>query len=647
MNGLNDLSTKLDDSRLTHGQIIAQSKKSRPARWLLALYRIADVVNDKRSEVRNGSFQTLLRIFKNHADDLSTPGWQLCFETLLLKILREDVIRQKGSKGESQSIEAVIASDTTSKTLLEEIATLVSENLGTISSSKSFDRLWSELLNVFQEYLSCSSAVVVAALFTAVTTPLRAINTADQQWKPAVKEVALLWSSGIPAVKGQDAEQQAYLAYADCATELYRLTGHSITADELKTMALDLFECICASNGGVDISNMTPLQNKVLECLKMLRTDIDSVASTLIKIASTFVRLPFDDPSHPKPRTDLTFVALSKASMEWLVQLVTSHLRYEDVFTSNSVARSLESLVIPIKRKYTWKQNGKGPAPWQKAIPSSLSIIEPALIRMQTLSTSQETKSRVWRAIVKIAHEIMHADLTAVIPRPSLDVLEKDEISDCESLKRLRSMIIPSLGSSSLHDNQRTTYVSSLFHASIIHEPEHGDVPSSELSPLTDLSSVRLGRVRDPPPTPRENMAYLCLNELIALTSKSTASRNDDNMVRLAQAAAPWLLLRLAIPLKAYIADQPLRGTMPMPLSQVEELLYCLQSMRELLCEPKALIDDKEARRQHEGKGEKMHLKWLFPLVVRAVTVAGEERHGNAKVLDALREVLDVAGDGL
>lgn len=699
MPGLNDLSLRLPDTRLTHDQIISQSRESRPAQWLLALCRIADVVADKRSEVRNGAFQTLLRIFKNHADDLSTSGWELCFESLLLKILSEDVARQKTSSEGPVSAETSAALNATTKTLLEETGVLVSENLAAISSSKQFDRLWSEFLDLFQKYLTCSSAVVIAALFTSTTTLLRGLTAGDQQWKPMIKEAGLVVSSGIPNVQGQGAEQEAYLAYTHCAAELYRLTQMSIGAEELKTMALDLFECVCASSGGsrnMDAYNMTPLQSKVLQCLKTLRTDLDSVASTLIKIASTFVRLPFDDPSHPKPKTDLTFVALSKASMDWLVGLLISHQAQEEIFTTNSVARSLESLVIPIKRKYTWTQNGKGPALWQKAIPSSLAIIEPALQQMHTLSIAQDTQTRIWRAIVKTAHEIMHTDLSTVNPHPPLSVLEADESADCASLTRLRDMIIPRLGSADLHDSLRTAYVSSLFHASMIHAPEHDDVPTPSatndsatvsVTPLENLHSIRLGRVRDPPPTPREEMAYLCLSELLSLTAASSSSSSTittaggtagketeqvsvttaetENRVRLARAAAPWTVLRLAVPAKAYIADQPLRGSMPTPLSQVEELVHCLRKSRELVCEALALVDRSDdsqdngnglLRTGEAGKKEgevskerdqRAHLKWLFPLVVQAVAVAGDGRHGSKEVLGELRAVLEVAGGGL
>ena len=585
-----------------------------------------------------------MRIFKNHADDLSVAGWQLCFETLLMKIVGEDAARHKAAETEARPAEVLAALDATSKTLLEDVAVLISENLDPIASSSSFDRLWSEMLQIFQGYLGCASAVVIAANYTATTTLLRKLTPFDQRWKAAIKEGALVWSSGIPNVKGQSAEQEAFLAYAACAVEIYRLTKNSSQADDLNTMALDLYECVCASSGGVhgmDAHNMTPLQSKVLECLKMLRTNIDSVASTIIKIASTFVRLPFDDPSQTKPRTDLTFVALSKASTDWLVELLTSHIANEEVYTSNSVARSLESLVIPIKRKYTWKTNGKGPAPWQKAVPAALSIIEPALHQMTTLSLSEETKIRVWRSIIRVAHEIAHADLD-VKPPPALDVIENDEITDCDSLVRLRQMVIPRLGATSLPDGLRNTFVSSMFHASIVHAPEHNDIPPPETPPLTDLHSIRLGRVRDPPPTPRESMAYLCFNELISLTSKPVHGVEcREERIKLAQAAAPWLILRLAIPLKAYIADQPLRGSLPMPLSQVEELEFCLKSMGELVCDAQALEDG-----DRRG-GEKAHLRWLYPLVVKAVAVAGDKRHGSGKVLAGLIRVLDVAGSEL
>ncbi|KAG9969445.1 hypothetical protein KCU78_g24011, partial [Aureobasidium melanogenum] len=96
------------------------------------------------------------------------------------------------------------------------------------------------------------------------------------------------------------------------------------------------------------------------------------------------------------------------------------------------------------------------------------------------------------------------------------------------------------------------------------------------------------------------------------------------------------LVLRFALPLKAYIVDQPLRGSLPQPLSQVEELLFCLTEVEKLQGLP-----DTMDKVDGAGKTEyQAHLQLLFPLVVKAVGVAGDKRYGNKKVLNLLERVL-------
>jgi len=110
----------------------------------------------------------------------------------------------------------------------------------------------------------------------------------------------------------------------------------------------------------------------------------------------------------------------------------------------------------------------------------------------------------------------------------------------------------------------------------------------------------------------------------------------SQRQVRLSQAAAPHLVLRFALPLKAYIVDQPLRGSLPQPLSQVEELLFCLAEV-EKLC---SLSDAFAQASSANGRDCKANLGLLFPLVVKAVSVAGDKRYGNRKVLAMLERVL-------
>ncbi|KAH0173425.1 hypothetical protein KCU86_g16653, partial [Aureobasidium melanogenum] len=76
VSGLNELTSGITEERLVlgHERIVTRSKESRPAQWVLLMYRLTDVIADERLEVRNSAFQTLLRIFKNHSVDFSNPA---------------------------------------------------------------------------------------------------------------------------------------------------------------------------------------------------------------------------------------------------------------------------------------------------------------------------------------------------------------------------------------------------------------------------------------------------------------------------------------------------------------------------------------------------------------------------------------------
>ena len=127
-------------------------------------------------------------------------------------------------------------------------------------------------------------------------------------------------------------------------------------------------------------------------------------------------------------------------------------------------------------------------------------------------------------------------------------------------------------------------------------------------------------------------MSYVCFDELVALV---TAHDNSASRVKIAQAAAPYLILRAGLTLRAYIADQPLRGRMPQPLSQRKELMYILKAMVKLSCEPEAIPDAPGV----ESEGKK-HLHRLYPLLAKAVRAAARDQ----EVLELLGKALDEVG---
>ncbi|KAG9983471.1 hypothetical protein KCU98_g6072, partial [Aureobasidium melanogenum] len=637
VSGLNELASGITEERLVlgHERIVTRSKESRPAQWVLLMYRLTDVIADERLEVRNSAFQTLLRIFKNHSIDFSNPAWQLAIETLLFKVLRENVEKQRILRSSKASSDVIIGLDSTSSEIIGDITSLLAGQFEQMASLDAFDRLWSDLMEIFEALLSFHSSVINAPVYDSLSTLLGAFGSNNHKLRQAVSRTELLWSSAVPDcsadVKGQTAEQDQYIAYVNCGRSIYGLIEKNASTDRLDKLVQNMIDCVKSSSGAAyssDVNSLTMLQQKVLEHLRALHGNIELISSTLVNAASQLVSSPFT--SHEKPKTNLTFVALSKASMDWLVELIAKDLSRPDMFQSGAVAKALEDLAIPMGLKYRWTQPGRAPALWQKASSASLSIIDKTLFQMGELSVENEMKTRIWTAIINIAHAVMHADVDEASPQPTFETVEKDEVFDCEIMRQLKAMITPTLGSADIPDATRQTYVSSLFNASLIHSVERGDVPQ-DVSQLDNLYALRMGRVRDPEPSLREDMAYLCFTELVSLVGNPSGGQ-----VKLSQAATSCLVLRFALPLKAYIVDQPLRGSLPQPLSQVEELLFCLTEVEKLQGLSNTMDEVDGA-----GKTEyQAHLQLLFPLVVKAVDVAGDKRYGNKKVLNLLERVL-------
>jgi hypothetical protein len=320
--------------------------------------------------------------------------------------------------------------------------------------------------------------------------------------------------------------------------------------------------------------------------------------------------------------------------------------------------------------------------------------------------------------IVEIANGIISADCTEA---PQGADISEDQDFDVASFRELRELIIPSLGAQDVLEKTRKAHAEGLFRTSIVHGPtpaeediifggRGGDLVQKGLA---NFFEPRNGRTIDPSPARRENMAYVCLEELFALVSahdedtttptivvlpptprfpkqkggsypysqprqqanvknegegglgsslhpngaatsglappapsmnpsSSSSSREQHaqhaQYVQLARTAAPYLILRCALPLRGYAADQPLRGrAMPQPLSQRRELSQVLRGLVELRSEPAAIPDldgvESETRK---------HLLRLYPLLVRVARVAGG--CGDGEVLGLVGDALEVVG---
>jgi len=302
--------------------------------------------------------------------------------------------------------------------------------------------------------------------------------------------------------------------------------------------------------------------------------------------------------------------------MAALEQIMTYDAAWKELFGSDVLQLVLVNLERSIRLKYHWDKQGRNPPLWRRATTASLSILENAIPKMFSIDMDQATMRKYWESIVRIAHDVANVDhLNPKIASES-NVCD-DEQFDIKSLRKLSLLITTPLGSSALPDSTRRSYTRSLFTASLIHNSNQSDLPDLDTSPLADLYSIRYGRTIATPPCPRQNMAYFCFRILLQLLSHQEST---SQQIRLAKASAPYTILRAALPLRAYIADQPLRGRLPVPASLRKELVSVLHELGGLRCEPAAIPATTE---NGAVGGQGAHLVRLLPLVRGAVLVGG------------------------
>lgn len=546
----------------------------------------------------------------------------ICLRAVLFEAVSENLASQRAVRHGSHSTTDEIASwNETTRTVLQTVGTLVTMRLQEADDISTFGEAWSDLLDRLQQFFAFGSHAIGCYVFVTITTVLSHLPDAKVFGNPPLHKAAMVWTSYLDSHNtwGMDPgdNQAAFVAYADAFKAIYRLAGRSIDTD-LPSMLSHLETCIIDSNAiaySTDIDTMTPLQTSVLECLSMVDTTAPSLPSFIIGLLSRFSILPYTASAQHLEKSGPTFVALAKNSMTMLQEVTIKHIEHEQIYSDGAFNIAISSLARPIKEKYAWQKEGRSPVIWQKATTTAIAISRAGLLQLKALGISGETLNSIWATIVDVAYHITRAQhLDPEHPPPSL---EQDEAFDVRSFIELRDLITQDLNSSSLSDTLRRTYTRNLFSVSLIHTPLQGELPDLTTSPLDDLYRTRLGQTAVLAATLRPKMSYTCMSELFTLV---TARSDSTTHIKLAQAAAPYLILRAAIPLKTYIADHPLRGRMPPPDSQRKELLQVLARLEKLESEPQAIPNAPGIKSKH-----RKHLHRLYPLLVKATRAARQD----------------------
>lgn len=617
-----------------------------------------------------GAIQTLLRIFDAYGDNLSPEAWSICIKSVLFRLL-SSIEGELEAANESDGDDKDRSEwNETAVVVLNGISTLLANYLDVLTQHASFNGLWKELLSHFGTLLNFRILSVNTATYSSLGKVLAQTQDLTTPFSEESSEFSWeLWSRGIPSSKEEDDQgadnQDCLLAYVSAFADVYRLVNNTLTVERVKRMLTLLREAMQQASMGayvMDVENMTPLQSKILDAVRMVRVDIAGVPSAMIAQVAEFVTLAFGPDARKATPKKRTFIAMSKASMRMLQSLILDGAADRDIYTSGAFTAALSALSRPIALKYDFPIVTKSEQPWRLATTTALTILEATLPQLHAHEVPVSTIQNIWQEIVSVANGIVSADCTHA-PQEGRTIAE-DEAFDVEAFVKLRGLIIPSLGAEKIAERTRKAFAESLFRTSIIHEPSPEEAKMLEGNCgdalYTLLHKSRHGRTKAARPTLRPRISYVCLDELFSLVSAyddlSTLSTTIQPPTpkfpppgggpgepasalhtRTARAAAPFLILRASLCLRAYISDQPLRGRMPQPLSQRRELLHILGRLTELKSESEAIPDVEGV----ESEGRK-HLVRVYPLLVGVGRVAGSA--GDEGMLGRVGEALGVVG---
>ncbi|KND88163.1 Protein MON2 [Tolypocladium ophioglossoides CBS 100239] len=632
-------------------------KGSDAALWMLLLLRLTTVTTDERLELRNSAIQTLLRIFDAYGDRLSSEAWSVCITSVIFQLLSSLEEELKAAEDDDVEESDRVEWHGTAVVVLNGISGLLANYLDVLTTHPFFNHLWRELLGHLATLLDFQVLDINTATFKALS---HVVSQTGDDKKPIFNETTVefawdLWSRGIPTSKGgggkSEDNQNCLVAYVAALCEVYKLIQSDLTVDRVKRMLTLLRETVEEASVGsyvLDVEHTTPLQTQTLAAVQMIRTDVDGVPSAMIHQVSEFATLAYDqNQSSESDGPKRTYIAMSKASMKILQTLILSHASDKDIYTSGALATALSALYRPIALKYRFCIVTKSVQPWRLATSTALEVLAATLAQLNALDIPRQKAQGIWAIVASVADGILCADANSASSGTNFG---DDEDFDIESFRKLRALIIPSLGGDVVADKTRMAYAESLFRTSVIHgltPAEKALEDKGDDSGLSSLYAPRPGRTVAVPPTKRTQMSYVAFDELFSLvstepaTSESSVSRktaeSSNLRIRIASTAAPLLILRCALTIRSYVADQPLRGKMPQPLSQRKELIWTLRKLVELESEGDAM----PALKWAEGESRK-HLLRLYPLMVKALGVGGD-----VKVLELLREALEVVGGEL
>jgi len=596
--------------------------------WALTVVQLARLCDDDRAEVRNAAIKMLLKVMDASSTSLSTEGWNTTLTNAPLAILRSYLEQLT----QVEDVPADLAESLTE--LTDGTVILIVQNLDIIVTHKLFTNVWSDLMTIFEGLVQARVKVAFPLVFTNLSklvAALKPVTTID----PAIlmAPTLQLWSKYHPAdvveereekdtvAAAQKSNQAAFVAHAHMFVETYHTNpdvtkafvyrGQGIEGILSRSIRRTVLMAIHPPYSS-DVKRLAPEQVEVTDMLHLLHTlsqgRIAEYTSFILKLLRETLSIE-DGHVHAHPRVTTnskagqrpTFIALSSACVDIIRSLIVQYAKEEAFIQILAVQECQEICSALIKTKYSdFPVNHEAPL-WRNATLTAVTLLG-AL--QQHLHSSRSKCSHielddVARNVSSTAANVLGSGgLTSTITTPSEQTLLDDEAFDMEHFQLLHAAAVPILCDESVREESCQRYAITLFHASLLAKPWFFDFPDDlAKKPLENFYVVRAGSVHKPEFGARRRICYAALNALFELVARATAGIADaaeadpDSRVRkrkLARAAAPYVLLRVAHCLKTFLADQHLRGLTPPPMPQQVEMQTILAACLALRCDDAA-----------------------------------------------------------
>ncbi|ERF75136.1 hypothetical protein EPUS_06176 [Endocarpon pusillum Z07020] len=637
--------------------------------WLVLLLRLNVLTVDPRLEMRKGAIRVMLRILDASGPYLSPRGWYICLTTVVERLLKSHALLLSNMRKEGLQNDPTMCDEWYASTVavLEGSINLVCHFSSTIIADEHFHLFWEQFFDLLGSILTNPSLAVSLAVFRGVASLFLSLGKADYRNVLTAEAALKLWINHHPAnvvdhfqiesvsTKSHDSNEEAFTAHAEALVRISEALpsvqlGQIAAEDIMKALRKTVLQCVHLPYGS-DVQKTAPEQESVISILQLLSRTETSKSTEYFKILFDFIKVACEDetelemdPSFDWPTKQgptllnaqsLSLVAFASKCIDILENNVIRAIQEESLLnTSQTVCSAIIALSNTVKSKYTAKGQRGDPLIWRKATVSGLTIVEAVGLRSYKIMDKEELLAlkEIYGSAVELANGILAAGGLVNLERPPEDsVILADEEHDIAAFRRLSLSLIPALtrlkelqvaAPQRMPSDIHRRFVISLFHASMVATPQFADLPSDLFSsPLSSFLRIRPGTIKELAYHARSKIPYLALDTMFKLI----AALDDDTMqdaasvaghLEFAKIVAPYVLLRAAHTFKSFVADQPLRGPMPMPSKLRAEMLHVLRLCLELRSEDGAFLG-KPGSHTCLGRDGRRHLRVLYPLIVQ------------------------------